>query len=429
MKNRVLWFMVYSIILSCDRYADPEIKLVRNYSFAFHQDQDLRFFAGEWVGDSIRFTAINNFALSEDSIHVLFEVITGGGHVTRSSAYTDSHGNTYTAWQLGSQSFKQILRAKTYDSAGNYLNSTDLIAYGFRSNEWDTLVNPPEYGITSMVADTVNKLTLMVMGGKIYRQGERYYIWNTITSPLFSSVRAIFIDRNQVFYATAGSGDLILSTDHGESWQLCTRPYDQINYYFNVSITSDNYIWISSYNLPTKYSKDSGQTWIELGSDISTHGIGDVFRLKDGSLILHGADCCSLFRSLDEGLTWTKMDSPGHTYKVYVNDKDEIFLIVHAFTIYKSTDYGTTFKYLYGAGPEWVSGMDNIFFKTGRFYYILAPGWGILKSADLTNIEDYWINRDLRKLFIDHNGVLLALYWNWQKPDQRIAYYRKNSQK
>jgi hypothetical protein len=429
MKNPVLWLTILFVTFSCERYPDPEVKLLKDYSFTFNINQGQRFFSGEWVSDSIGFSVINNKAGLKDSFKVLFEVIKGGGQITVSSASTDNNGLAYTGWKLGSESFLQTLRANTYDQSGNFINSSDLVAYGFRTNEWDTLQNSMEYNISGMAADTVAGITLMISGGRLYSLGERYYIWNEVTVQYLSNLRSIYIDRNRVFYLTSGNGDLIRSTDHGASWQFCTPPYSGINYYFNVSISKDNYIWVSTYNLPTKYSKDSGQTWNELGSEISTHGIGDVFRLNDGSLVLHGADCCSLFRSVDEGVTWTKLTTPGYTNKVYVTDKDEIFVNAQPFTLYKSTDYGVTFKYVYAASPEWNSSIDNIFYKVGNFYYVLVPGWGILKSTDLENFEIYWINQNLRNLYIDHNGVLLGKYWTWKPPYDQIVYYRKNTAK
>jgi hypothetical protein len=68
--------------------------------------------------------------------------------------------------------------------------------------------------------------------------------------------------------------------------------------------------------------------------------------------------------------------------------------------------------------------MDNIFNKWGNFYYILLPGFGILKSFDLKNFDVYWNNYNLNNLFIDHNGILIAKDWNMNR-----VYYRKNSEK
>jgi photosystem II stability/assembly factor-like uncharacterized protein len=429
MKKTVYLISVFYIITSCTRYPDPSVVSLVNYSFSFQTDQEMRFLAGEWVSDSIKFSVVNNIAPRNNSVEVLFEVVKGGGQVTVSSGYTDNYGLAYTGWKLGSEPFKQILKASIYDLSGNFLSSSNLVAYGFRENEWDTLENAMEYNISGMAADTVNMITFMISAGNLYRQGERYYIWNEVTGQYLSSLRTIYIDGNQVLYLTTSDGDLIRSNDHGESWQLCTRPYAQISFYLNLSVTKDNFIWVSTNNLPTKYSKDAGQTWTELGPEISTHGIGDVFRLNDGSLVLHGADCCSLFRSVDEGVTWNKIETPGYTNKVYVSDKDEIFVNAQPFTLYKSTDYGATFKYVYAVYPEWGSSIDNIFYKVGNFYYILAPGWGILKSSDLEKFEIFWINRNLRNLYIDHNGVMLGKYWTWEPPYPEIIYYRKNSKK
>jgi len=66
--------------------------------------------------------------------------------------------------------------------------------------------------------------------------------------------------------------------------------------------------------------------------------------------------------------------------------------------------------------------MENTFNKWGNFYYIIIPGYGILKSSDLIHYEVYWHNTDLRNLFIDYNGVLIAKDWDW-----KTVYYRKNS--
>ena len=430
MRRPVLIITVFCLTLACDRYPDPYVDLLKNYSFSYETNQGMRFFAGEWVSDSIKFRAVDNNAPFKDSIRVLFEVAKGGGQLTVSSGYTDTNGYIYTGWKLGSGSFEQILRANTYDLAGNYLNSSDLVAYGFRANEWDTLTDAYfEAGITGMAADTVNKITLMVNRGMLFRQGERYYIWEQAKAPFVSSLRTIDIDKNGIFYVSIWDGDLFKSIDHGETWVACTRPYPQGVYNIYVTISNDNYIWVSSYNNTARYSKDQGETWFDTGIEYSYYGYGDVFRLKDGSLLLQGSDCCSLLRSFDEGVTWVKVESPGYLKKLYVNDSDEIIICVSPFTLYKSTDYGITFSHVYGINPDWGSVMEDIFLKVNNFYYILVPGWGILKSTDLTIYDIYWINFNLRDLFIDHSGVLIGTYWNWQSSYQNTVYYRKNSEK
>ena len=133
-------------------------------------------------------------------------------------------------------------------------------------------------------------------------------------------------------------------------------------------------------------------------------------------------------RSFDNGLTWIKISTPGYSNKLYVNDKDEIFICTQdgGITIFKSTDYGLNFTRVYSANPLWGTSMENTFNKWGNNYYILIPGFGILKSTDLGNPDAYSVfynNSDLFNLFIDQNGVLIAITLN-----KHTVYYFKKSE-
>jgi hypothetical protein len=292
---------------------------------------------------------------------------------------------------------------------------------------WDTCTFTPDGNMMQMVTDTINKFTLMITNNQIYREGARYYLWDPVNDPVLVSPRTLMMDTNGVIYVSTWTGELVKSSDHGETWKTCTKPFPDRPYFFYPYISNDNYIWAYIFDHPTKYSKDRGVSWIDLpdGNPINTQGFGDVFRLKDSSLLFHGSGCCSLNRSFDNGLTWTKIETPGYSIKVFVNDKDEFFLVSQGpgiLVIYKSTDYGVSFSSLYSVAPEFVTDMEHTFIKCGKFYYILLPGFGILKSYDLKTYEEYWINKNLNNLFIDHAGVMIAKDWN-----MNTVYYRKNT--
>ena len=428
MKNPVLLIAVFCITISCVRYPDPEVKLVKNYSFGFMTQGGQKFLSGEWINDSITFYGNDNNNAQKDSVKVLFEVVKGGGTVTVPSAYTNKSGYVTTKWKLGTQSFEQELRAITYDTSGNYLTSTNLMEYGFRENAWDTCTFSPDGNIMEMFADTINKFTLMITNNQIYSEGEKYYLWLPVNDPLLVLPRTLMMDKNGVIYVSTWNGELVKSSDHGRSWEACTKPFPDRPYYFYPYISNDNYVWAFAWDHPIKYSKDAGVSWIDLpeGNPIIAGGFGDVFRLKDGSLLYHGSGCCSLNRSFDNGLTWTKIVTPGYSIKIFVNDKDEFFLVSQGpgtLVIYKSTDYGASFSSMYSVSPEFVTDMEHTFIKRGQFYYILLPGFGILKSFDLISYNIYWINNNLNNLFIDHNGVMIAKDWN-----MNTVYYRKNTE-
>jgi hypothetical protein len=426
MKRTVLMIAIFCIAMSCDKYPDPSRNLLRDYTFGFQIGQGMKFFAGEWVNDSIIFKVGSKLDSFKDSVKVNFDLVEGDGSITVQSEYTDKNGLTSTRWKLGSGSFEQKLRARTYDLSGKYLTSTDLTAYGFRTNAWDAYSGSPDGNMMGMVADTVNKFTLMINYNQIFRQGQKYFLWEPVKDTLLVLPSTINIDGNGVIYVITLNGDLLKSTDHGVSWKTCTKPYPDISNNIYVSVSNDNSIWVFAFDHKTRYSRDGGITWTDIENE-DINGFGDYFRLKDGSILFHGSDCCSLYRSFDDGVTWIKIETPGYSLKLFVDDKDEIFIITQkdGLTIYSSTDYCVTYNPVISVNPDWTTSMENTFSKWGNFYYIIIPGFGIFRSTDLTNPDDYEVyykNPNLTNLFIDHNGVLIA-----KDKDYKTVYYRKNS--
>jgi photosystem II stability/assembly factor-like uncharacterized protein len=407
MKKIFLLISIFYLLLSCDRYPDPAQTLIENYSFSFQNVQGSKLEAGEYI--DVVFRAYNLNDPTEDSLKVFYEVVSGNGNITNETGYTDAGGQTYTRWTLGTTSNEQKLRASTFDQDGKFLTSSNLIAYGFIDDEWNTISTSPDGNITDIATDTVNNITIALTYGMLYKQGDRYYDWIEIANPVIASPRTINIDKNGVFYTSNYSGSLYKSTDHGNSWNTCTKPYADVSDIIYVNITGDNYIWVYNWGHKTRFSKDGGNSWQDVGSGME-QGFGDIFRLKDGSLLYHGSDCCSLWRSFDETQTWEKIETPGFSAKLFVDENDMITLITqeNGTSIYNSIDYGVNFTKVHSVNPIYGTSMENIISKWKDTYYVLIPGWGILKSKDLIQYEDYWTNSALRSIFIDHNGVLIA---------------------
>lgn len=426
--DRLLWkciilFFFATTIPFCT--PDPSNELLKNYSFSFPDNGSIRLLAGESANVAFVYFSPSELALSDDSVKVFFDVEKGGGSVNIDSGYAIKSKPLSIIWQLGNKSSDQILRASVYDLSDKYLSYTDMVAYGFRTGEWDAITAAPDNSISDMVSDTVNNFTLAVSGNILYRQGDVYYRWNQVLDPLLSSPRTIDIDRKGVIYVSTWNGDIIKSSDHGSTWSKCTKPYSDGNQYINTSVANDNSLWAFRSGNPTRFSADGGVTWTDAGSGLSTQGYGDIFRLKNGSLLFHGSNCCSLCISADNGLTWTKIVTPGSSLKVFANELDEVFLVTRndGIAIYKSVDYGNTFIQKFKVYTSLSLTMGNTFIKWKDFYYVCLPGYGILKTYDLENYEIFWLNNKVSNLFIDNNGVLIAK----DLDNSRTIYYRKNS--
>ena len=232
MKKQLVLISIFYLVIACDRYPDPSVELLKNYSFVYQNPQGQRFLPGEWVNDSISIMSVNYAGTYSEQIRVVFEVIKGDGFITSRESITNSYGIATTKWQLGFGSTEQILRAKSYDMSGKYLTSTDLVAYGFRTGEWDKWSGNPDGNMMGMVADTVNNVTFMVTNSALYKPGERYYLWEEVSHPLLVSARTINIDGNGVIYVTTWTGAVVKSTDHGETWTACTKPYPEWPYLY-----------------------------------------------------------------------------------------------------------------------------------------------------------------------------------------------------
>ena len=285
MNRYITYIIISGIILSTACSPDPSREILESYTLNFEAISGNRYFSGETVDVNLKL--INNIDTAVSSYKVLFSVEKGGGEIVRESGFTGRSGSVSTIWKLGTSSFQQVLKASLYRPSGTLITSTSLSVYGFRQDEWDEVSSSPDGLMRGIAADTVNGVTVMVTTNTAYRQGNRYYIWEEIQGLDSNRPRTIEIDGNGVFYMSTWSGNVLKSTDHGLTWITCTKPYPDHPYYIFMNVANDNYLWVFKFDLPTKYSADGGMTWQSAGSEIWECGYGDVFRLKDGSLLFH----------------------------------------------------------------------------------------------------------------------------------------------
>jgi hypothetical protein len=64
--------------------------------------------------------------------------------------------------------------------------------------------------------------------------------------------------------------------------------------------------------------------------------------------------------------------------------------------------------------------MSKIIQKKGNYYYILIPGYGIIRTPDYESFELFWRNADIVYLYQTHDGVLIAKGLN----NDKVYYFR-----
>jgi hypothetical protein len=413
--------LILLLVYSCAK--DPDTEILESWYVSFENETGIRIFPGEDVRAVIRVTNDRN---SFEGVRVRFEIVSGGGGLSSYEDQVDPTGKAETTWTPGNLSLNSTLRAWVLNEQGERILYRDLNVKTFIDDEWNPVTDSPDGRMMDLAADTVAGVTFMVTNSTLFRQGERYYLWEKTEHTFLEQPRTIETDSNGAIYVSTWKGEIVKSSDHGFNWVRCTKPYPEDPYFINMWVSSDNYIWVWKHEYPVKVSKDGGLTWITVPQDLSQYGFGRVYRLENGDLIMHGSNCCSLLISSDDGMSWTHIPTPGHSTRVYVDHLGRIFLLTqeNGITFYSLNPGNSQFTRIHSVYPQWGSTWENNhFIRWKNFWYVVVPGSGIYKTDDMIHFQSYWNNSDIRDLFVDHNGVLIAKDWDWN-----TVYYRRNTE-
>jgi len=402
------------VINSCNNYPDPSIETLVNYNVSYMNPNPVSI-GGEYMKDSI-YIQIYNYKSPQDisGFTVEFKVQKGGGSVDQQQVKTRKDGKAATRWKLGTDSFTQIITTRVTDPDGNVLPESQIIAHGILYNAWNEIDYSPLNQLSGMASDTITQQSWMISVGRIYKLETNFLDWQSLSTQPINSPRQIEIDKNGIIYVGTWNGELYKSTNHGQTWIKCTNPIPDRPYYFDLWITNDDDLWATVYGNGLWHSKDGGLTWSNPanGADKST-SISGMYRLKNNwivSLISPTGQGMSVMKSEDEGKTWTALITPNYPYSLFVTKNDVIIVLTQTDGgIYKSTDLGKTYNRVYSASVAFNTGSPQSYVqKFGPDYYIIIPGYGVLKTKDFDHFETLLTEAYVNGLYLDHTGSVYA---------------------
>ena len=163
-----------------------------------------------------------------------------------------------------------------------------------------------------MVADTVNNRSMMISGMDLYKnEGTegKFYEWEKIQNYSYQyNFKDLEINSKGEVFGGGWDGNLYKSTDWGKSWRFISKPIPENPYNFELSISRDDYIWVSRWDNDMHCSIDGGVTWQKDTSSIaSDHPLGPVYRFNDNSHLSLGLNIKQTF---DGGITWKILNTP-----------------------------------------------------------------------------------------------------------------------
>ena len=422
-----------NVFFACEQYPMPGTETIEAFSFVIlGNNQSAE--SGEYLQNEVGVQIMLESLIPQPTqkFHAELEVTQGGGTLEKTTIDADSNGKMLTRWKLGNEKNQQTMKGKIFDADGRYYSEFTINANAFFPDKWNTITTGFLVGIQDMVSDTINQRSMLISGMDLYKkEGSKgkFYEWEKIQGFSYPyNFKDIEINSRGEVFGGSWDGNLYKSTDWGQNWTLISRPIADNIYNFELSISSDDYIWVSRWDKDMYCSKDEGKSWHkDTSSTASNHPLGPVYQFNDAS---HLALALNIKQTLDGGITWKDLNTPQYPSTLYVTDENEIILQGQegGFTLYKSSDSGKTYKKVFSPNVAFGTTSWHCYDKFKNYYYVLAPGGGVWKTRDFEKFEELVTFSLQRNLFIDHTGTIYAGGFNYSNatPDPTLVLPGKN---
>lgn len=394
-------------MISCEKYPD----MVSNNDFFSYslvgnnQSAEVGIYLPEEIG--VQFNTNSSSLNYKFKFRIELEVIDGGGFVDQNVIYSDENEVKLTRWKTGDTSNSQTLQASIYDSDNRLLSTAEFNANAYLLNKVNTITSGYFVGITDMVSDSVNQRSMMYSQRQFWVSTNEFYLWNPKIFPYNTYIRMIDMTSDGTVFAAGWNGALYKTDDWGDSWEYICNPFQESSTFYNLNITSDDFLWATKPSFGILCSKDKGLTWTPDTSEIARLGtLGPIYKYGDSYLSM-SSNPISIILSSDGGITWESLNTPATSLSMFVpNDTTIIAQNQGGFKLNKSTDNGKSFKFVFdayssmGGGNHW-----HVYNKFKNDYYVLAPGGGVWKTRDFETFALILrVDSFQQKLFIDYKG-------------------------
>ena len=424
MKKLLYLLILPVLMLACEKYPMPGSETIESFNYnIIGNNQSAE--SGEYLETEIGVQVMLESLIppSNQKFHIELEVTQGGGSLDKTTIEAGSDGKMLTRWKLGNEENQQTLIGTIYDADGRYYSEFTINANAFFTDKWNTITKGFLVGIQDMVRDTVNQRSMLLSGRDIYISKNKFYDWQKIHFSYNIILKELEINSKGEVFGGGWDGNLYKTNDWGQNWSLISKPITGNNYHFELSVSKDDYIWVSRWDNDMHCSTDGGLTWRKDTTSIPNNvPLGPVYQFNDTS---HLALALNIKQTLDGGMTWKDLNTPQYSSTLFVTGKNEIILQNQdgGFTLHKSSDSGKTYKKVFSPYVAYGTTSWHCYDKFKNYYYVLAPGGGVWKTRDFEKFEELITFSLQRNLFIDHTGTIYASGFNYSNatPDPTLV--------
>lgn len=319
-----------------------------------------------------------------------------GDKINYTEVFTSSdQGDSWTAVSKGTinaQVFKIAINGPT-------LFAGTLEKGMFRSNDngtnWQALDLGRSYrDVWSLLSK--DKTILAATDGSLFRSSDNGLRWSPIHAGLINADVRCFTKNDSVMFAGTFGGGVFCSKDEGLTWTSVSSGMN--NLFIRSLIAKGSVLFAGTDSGGVYYSSDNGKNWSHIKSGLSDQIISALW-INDSYLFAGTLDS-GAFRSSDNGVSWKSIRQGKSSNDKSVNflcGQDTAILVgvnhnEDIRTMYRSTDNGDSWTVI-DVGPDPVS-----IYSSGKMLYLGLERYGIMTSTN--SGKSWWM-----KPWIDYNPI------------------------
>jgi len=219
-----------------------------------------------------------------------------------------------------------------------------------QTNFWQRTSWPYKYWIRTLATNAQRHIWVGTISGGLFRSTDHGEHWISVHRGLpYNSIQSLAIDAPGKIFAGVGP-TIFRSADNGENWVPANSGLPNAGF-LSLAIDSSGYIFAGSYDRGVFRSMDKGEHWRQDGflepyiNSLAISPNGNIFAATN-CCQLAGNRTGSIFRSVDRGLSWTKVFEENYwpfdnrVSKLAINQRGYIFAATNAGGVTRSTDNG-----------------------------------------------------------------------------------------
>jgi photosystem II stability/assembly factor-like uncharacterized protein len=321
---------------------------------------------------------------------------------------TQANGTTSYYWWLAGDVGKQTMKVFVLDDQNKKLDSVTAVSNGLASGSgWHYSACTYPFGavINGFCKLSTGRLFTYFIGKTYLRYSDdNGKSWISVKSlGNTHQIKTITVNSSDEIFAVANDGTYT-SKDGGQTWT--SYPQQEVNTkdVTGMLYTSKGKLLTSSRFNPVYISQDDGKSWtaIPITAFVPPNTSGndgdfyDPTEDKDGNLYLIGRESQLIYKSVDEGKTWSPLislspipQSPNGEHELdfslYIDKNNWFYKYVNDAQIggiYLSKDKGVTYNKLVGAPNAFCEEMSLQ--SDGNFYYYRWGG-GIYHTVGISS--------------------------------------------